>query len=437
VLLALYTAFAALFRHDYGLYIGLSSVVTVIAAHGQDGYRLLLRRLTFYAALAGAPALLFLVFVQTNGGIIPYLRTAGEFTGRQAQISAKGMPPAFVLDPSAPLVTREPPPPAAAPPTEPFFVAWQRAIPLLQLRIAPGLFHAENAAPWCYYLFLSLPLVAILILVLTRLRPRLAGGQDPLEWKVLASATLCAVVTPLLLRQPLQARFADVAAPAAVLGAWLLARWLDGPQSTTAGARLRLFRRQPSLRNAARVVRFAAPRVGRWLVALALVATTWLSITAMGEGRQWSSWRVVRAGPDALATHVAQSFEELRASPPRELWPSAEDIELKALAHYVHECTRPTDKALVLTSFAPQFYFYSGRGGPKRRPLGSEAIPIIIWDVQRYDRSRVNHHIVERYEAAREPNFGRDGRWRVLVDKQLIPSGTYQPLSLPCYAPST
>jgi hypothetical protein len=198
-----------------------------------------------------------------------------------------------------------------------------------------------------------------------------------------------------------------------------------------------VFRRQPSLQNAVRVARFAAPWVGRWLIALALVAVTWMSITAMGEGRQWSSLRVIRAGPDALATHVAQAFDELRASPPRELWPSAEDIELKALAHYVHECTRPTDKALVLTSFAPQFYFYSGRGGPKRRPLGREAIPIIIWDVQRYDSSRVDPLIVERYQAARESNFGRDGRWRVLVDKQLIPSGRYQPFSLPCYAPST
>jgi hypothetical protein len=96
------------------------------------------------------------------------------------------------------------------------------------------------------------------------------------------------VATPLLLRYPLQARFADVAAPVAVLGAWLLGRWLDGPQSTTARARLSVFRRQPSLHNAVRVARFAAPRVGRWLIALALVAVTWMSITAMGaSGRHY------------------------------------------------------------------------------------------------------------------------------------------------------
>jgi hypothetical protein len=400
-ILAIYTAVAALFRHDHGIYIGAAAAATVIATHWPDGFRALLRRVGLYAALLAAPLVPFLVFVAVNGGVATYLGRAAQFTEHQQQASMRRIPPGLAID----------------------------------TRTALGVFNEENAATWLYWLFVVLPLAVLALLALKWLRGRSISRTEPLAApKVVAAGVLCALATPPLLREPLQARFGDVSAPAAVLGAWLLGWFLRGQLGSirTVVGQLRC---QPGPANTARLARAAVPPATRFLIALALLGLTWASISSVSEASQWSAWRALHAGHRALGVHATRLFQDLQASPPpTKLWPSS-NVELRDLARYVSECTRPTDKALVLTRFAPEFHFYSGRGFLRGRSIRQEPVPIIIWDVARYDASRVDPFIPDRYEPVRESRrFGSTSRWQVLVDKQRTPSGTYQPLSLPCYA---
>jgi hypothetical protein len=106
---------------------------------------------------------------------------------------------------------------------EPPLSSWQRALPLLRARLAPGILQSANAAPWLCYLFYSVPVIALGLLLRDRLPAR--RTIDMGDWsKMLAATALCAVATPVLVRDPLEGRLGDVAAPTAVLGAWLLAR---------------------------------------------------------------------------------------------------------------------------------------------------------------------------------------------------------------------
>ena len=64
--LGLYAAFAFLFRHDFGVYVGVGAAVTVLAAHADDA-REAVRRLAIYAAALAVPLLPFLAFLEANG----------------------------------------------------------------------------------------------------------------------------------------------------------------------------------------------------------------------------------------------------------------------------------------------------------------------------------------------------------------------------------
>jgi hypothetical protein len=123
----------------------------------------------------------------------------------------------------------------------------------------------------------------------------------------------------------------------------------------------------------------------------------------------------------------------------------------------VRDCTKPGDRLLV-TWFAPEFYFYAERGFSGRQlfwfrgylssqvdqhasieRLQSDAVPIIISRVSKAFPSEfklVHDYIVQNYRLAQESNFDErsDEVYQVYVDGRRTPSGTYAPLSLPCYS---
>jgi hypothetical protein len=146
--------------------------------------------------------------------------------------------------------------------------------------------------------------------------------------------------------------------------------------------------------------------------------------------------------------------KELGTSPPIHAWAPVGSTGLKGLIRYVHECTKTTDR-LIVTWLAPELFFYSGRpfaGGQKAfhhdhfsspadqrvtlARLERQSVPIILVDVSRYKEfeekfAPVHRYILTRYTLAREFDFGE--RYRILIDRRAIPSGTYAPLSLPCF----
>ena len=101
-----------------------------------------------------------------------------------------------------------------------------------------------------------------------------------------------------------------------------------------------------------------------------------------------------------------------------------------------------------MAKFAPEFYFYSGRGlaaggifpNPARtlQELQSQSVPIVIVNTDEYEEMRIYYarfyeHLDEHYRPVQESSYGGTGHYRVLVDKRLAASGTYDELSLPCY----
>ena len=66
--MAAVVAVAFLFRHDYGLYIGVASAVCVALASRAEGWRMAVRRVTALTASVAVMLLPWLLFVMLNGG---------------------------------------------------------------------------------------------------------------------------------------------------------------------------------------------------------------------------------------------------------------------------------------------------------------------------------------------------------------------------------
>jgi len=105
--IAAWTAVAFLLRHDYLLYVALSNVTLLAAAHRGDAGAAG-RRLMEYAALTLLFMTPWLVYVQWGEGLADYVGTAMRFTEIEGRRTAAGPPPgllyAFAAVPAAALV---------------------------------------------------------------------------------------------------------------------------------------------------------------------------------------------------------------------------------------------------------------------------------------------------------------------------------------------
>jgi hypothetical protein len=112
--LALTVVVATLYRHDHGVYLGISSFVLLLLVNG-PGAR---KPLFAFAAFVLIGLIPGLVFAQQHGGAIDYLRACLVTSGREAGRSAAAptpIPVPFQLDWSQPWLARMPPPPVPAP----------------------------------------------------------------------------------------------------------------------------------------------------------------------------------------------------------------------------------------------------------------------------------------------------------------------------------
>jgi hypothetical protein len=67
---ALFTAFAFVFRHDFGGYLGVAGAVTIAVAHWGDGVRVVCRQVARFAAVAILGVLPYLVYLQVYEGVV-------------------------------------------------------------------------------------------------------------------------------------------------------------------------------------------------------------------------------------------------------------------------------------------------------------------------------------------------------------------------------
>ncbi len=277
----------------------------------------------------------------------------------------------------------------------------------------------DNAEAWIYYVFIAVPLLVIGVTAKNAMR----GGPDqhPPVAAVLALSVMTAVLSHYFLRGNLAARFGDMGPPMAVLGAYLLfisTRRLDW-QHVLAGA-----------------------------IAIAVFAITVLCTWHLGSVR--GELRTARLlEPADVFARTRQASEDLRAMPAalRE----AEGAGRMQASAYLHQCTKPTDRVLVLgsatdviafaerlfggkrASFVPGFYSDDRYSNETVASLQSTAVPIVLGGHLLDDGQMpvIENYLRSYYQEAGKVRF-YESELRVLVRRGLIgqPRG---PGGLPCF----
>ena len=495
------TGVAFLFRHDLGAYLGLAALAVLVAQAAAS--TIPAADIAAYAIALAVPVLPFLVYVEIHGGVLDYVATARGFVQREVGRNrdprpamafdfsrgwwerAPGFPVkvrwateldaslrseierrytledgrredgrtwtytlhdqrpqnlrAIVLDPhveDTANIDRT----VTTTPDESGVRTLRRALRRPpSIAIAPGVFTLNNAVAWLYYVFVGIPYAALAALGLTRLRARTV---PPVWTKVLTVAIVAAVAAPLWLRGNLSrsSRLADLTVPAAVLGAFLLARAL-----------------QPRGR------RLAAACLSATAVAAYLVTAG--SIVSFAQVTRGVDDALIVLEADAWDTDINPRLKELLASPPSLEWVSRE-TGVRGAVEYLRSCTAPDDRVFVY-GFHPELFFFSGRGmaadrvfvlrgfwtQPHQQQRTIDTIeraraPIVLIDVgaagnpgegRLLDATLplIDRYLSQRYASAGVTGFGAstDAMFHVLVDRQRTPTSTYGPLSLPCFAP--
>jgi hypothetical protein len=223
----------------------------------------------------------------------------------------------------------------------------------------------ENTQAWLYYLFLAMPIAAIVVAGSRRARGR--HDPDGRDASLVALGLMVLALSLLFLRGSLEARFGDMAPPVAVIGAALLAT------ST-----------KPSPGRVPRSARSSAAIV----VLIVTAACVWELQSVRTE--------LLRAGfltsPVAVARQADRISRELVALPAAMRGSPGASVSMQA-AQYLHDCTRPTDRVLIV-GFAPEVLVFA-----ERRFAGGRAtfVPGFYMD------ERYSLNAVARLEAESAP----------------------------------
>lgn len=473
-------ALAFLFRHDHGLYVACAVLATLLLTHWRGGAGVWIHKLFIVGGTASIVLLPYLFYVQAYKGVVLYLRTTIE-TSRAEHDRTVGSyptfdfgqassPPARVNILWAASVTDAEREALAAhyrlssaayqggstwsyavddPSTENIAdivgdpnVVDTHNIDRARFTLVESDIQNPNATPWLYYLTMSLPVVALLV-VARRWYARVkrdgadARSQDAmgpwtaLEIKVAAAAVLHIAANAYLLRAAKAVVIPDVSALSAVIGAWLVAVGLNLASSTAvAPARRRPFS-----------LGFRAPvRAGITMVIVALTAMA-LGESAGGQALDLFRARLWEYGPGYVADHV-RSLKMSRAPFP------------SRAARYVFECTEDTDR-LFVSGYAPQIYYHSGRafaGGQvyfnsslgtakadqrfSLERLEQERVPIVLHPTDD-DEFAGTFALIDGYLDARYREVGEIDAFgaplTVFVDRRRDPVGTFGPDALPCF----
>jgi len=303
--------------------------------------------------------------------------------------------------------------------------------------VAPGVLSRNNGIAWLYYLFMALPYVVLAICVLPVLRRQPA----PDSWMRIAPVVgLSAIAGPFWLRGNMyeNSRLADLALPSAVLGAWLLA--------------MAFRHRRPAIRNVLAVC------------AVAIFIATTGAVAAFANVRRGVDDSLAVLNRKVLSEEIDRQMAWLLASPPP-LSLLSTATGMRGAAEYLQRCTAPSDRVFVY-GFYPEVLFFSGRASAADRAvvlrgfwtrdaeqrrtiaaLSKGPAPLALIDVETAggaspDRfldptlAILDTYLSQHYREAGTTGFGGSSNltFRVLVDRRRMPTGTYEPLSLPCFA---
>ena len=308
---------------------------------------------------------------------------------------------------------------------EPLYLRIYRWVPIFRLQIAPGIFNRGNALVWYYYLTLTLPFIAALLLTLLLWRDAITKGEAAVAAMAIA---LTIIIDQTLVRGSPDSRLADVAGPTCVLGAWVVARCLA----------------------AARTLPTSFRRASVTAVIVVVLVSAWSVGTDGYAGTRLVASRIV-TGPAGVWWAMGVQIDRLRTRPIDTI--KKEEAGVPALTRYVFDCTSPDDRVLV-TWFAPEIFFYSERafaGGqvylqPRWHAsaadqqltverMSRERVPLVLVRSSSDNRTyfpTVNEYILANYREARIQSPSLEG-YRVFTDSRLTPLREHPEFGLPCF----
>jgi len=190
VWLAVWSAVAFLFRHDFLVYLAPAAVALI--ALGSGSWRQGIARVCLYGAL---------VTVLVAGP----LYTIEHFVGLRSYVESN-----WAISVSERARTNLP---------------WPQLTPAAS--VGDFIANEKNAAAWLYYICLSIPPIAVLALLWSSYPRDLDARQR--RAIVISLAVLAFMLNRYLLRGNLGARIGDLGAPVALLAAWLAATFRDAP----------------------------------------------------------------------------------------------------------------------------------------------------------------------------------------------------------------
>ena len=427
--LAVVVAMATLYRHDHGVYLGLSSLALIVLVAGKRAPR----------ALAGFGAFVLvalmpgILFAEQHGGVVAYLRECLALSRREVSRTVGG-PARFQVDWSQPLLVRIPIPPTPLPrvavrwvetvtpqgraraeqelaleDAQPrgnvfnwsyvvkdpsaerlgsivqdprvadtdgidrgrFVLTATRPAPpprggIFGWRVAPGILHQANAVPWLRLVAWWVVAISIACVVWPRLRRAVNHPAVPVA-AVAAVAVLGGLLCVVFLRNVAAYRLPDVSVPIAVLGAWLLA------------ATGRAIEGRPRPLRAAVTMMFVVA-----------VGLTVLSAGVIDAVAQQVGTTGVAAGPGGVLQRSRDVRAVLAALPEST---AGVDPKLADAAAYLRRCTVPSDRLLV-ADYAPELYYFA-----RRRIAAGQ----MVFFGGFYTSTEAQHETIERWSRQSVP----------------------------------
>ena len=305
----------------------------------------------------------------------------------------------------------------------------QRYLPVVRLRVLPGVVTAANAEPWLTWVSFTLPWAVLAVVLAALVRPA-SNTLDRETLSTIVPASALSIITfQTLVRSSPDSRLGDIAALTGLLLAWLAWRgWqAAGP------ARL-------AIRTAA----------------IALLLATLASAASYGR----VLGRLSDAGIDGPVNFVRRAWGQtvLYGGLPLDLYAPPGAAGLPGLSRWLNQCTRETDRVSVI-GFEPQVFFLSERGfagghaffdlgwnsSERDQQLAIERwsrqdVPVVLamdteWEPFSRDYPQVRAFIDSHYDVQQRSSFGGGKEVTVLVNKAYPAGGTHPPTGLPCWTP--
>jgi hypothetical protein len=416
VWLAAITVVGFLLRHDHVAFVGLATVAMLLLARHVP-WRVRLRHAVLYAAVSLAMVAPYLAFIQLNGGLNEYRRQATEWAGEERARTPIQWPGLFD-NPGLAEVARQSSP-------------LERAVASVR----------DNRVAWLYYFEIALPIIALLVVGLSRdaFRP----GWPHAIAKIGVVAILGLVLDAGFLRSPLQARVADPSVPHAIVLAWLA---VAVPRLIVARSSLK-----PALQPWAMPVRIVAV-----LGTIAVVFILGSIFTNRLYARLEDAY--LTEGPRVAIARAGTVARGARTDWDLSTWANRTNRGgLMTLALYLNTCT-PPDARVFVQPYLPQVLGMAQRGfaagfGDLRpgffdepefealalRRMRGQDVPVVLLDVEdslenfRESFPTLRAYFDATYETGATHVF--DDRFGVtlLVRKGVRTNRTFEPLGWPCF----